>query len=142
MAHAMLSPPRMRWADIAASLRRDFTVKHERYGLLIGVLRDVTHGSEQELQVVLEKGGRYLALLAEVGDAAMLMRRGISGTGPAGGGGEMLVAGRVVALRHTFEVSRMDPAAMVKMARHLAVKARRLREDAMDDGRPQQARAT
>lgn len=133
-------PPRMRWADIAASLRRDFTVKSERYGLLIGVLRDVTHGSEQELQVVLEKGGRYLALLAEVGDAAMLMRRGVNSS--AAGGSELLVGGRVVALRHTFEVSRMDAAELPRMARQLAVKARRLREEAMDDARAQHVRAT
>jgi hypothetical protein len=140
VAHTMLQWSAMRWADIAASLRRDFTVKSERYGLLIGVLRDVTSTAEQELQVVLEKGGRYLALIAEVGDAAMLMRRGMVGT--AGGAGEMLVAGRLVALRHTFEVSHMNPAEMVKTARHLAVKARRLREEAMEDSRAQHRRVT
>jgi hypothetical protein len=61
---------------------------------------------------------------------------------PVGGGADMLVAGRVVALRHTFEVSRMDPMELPKMARHLAVKARRLREEALDDARPQHVRAT
>jgi hypothetical protein len=121
----------MTWPEIAGCLRKEMTtVQAERVGSILGVWRDKQGREVDGFHAAFERGGTRLVLQCEVGDFERLDAK--VATAVKHGMENVLLIGRIVAIRSSLDVMRLSRSRLEEGAQKLVARAIKARQGSVE----------